>query len=265
MSETPAPRPAATVLPLRDGPGGLEVFMLVRAREIDFASGAWVFPGGRVDGADTAEAARTRATGAEGLSPEELGYAVAAAREAFEECGILLARPAGESRLVEGGRAAALFAKWRGPLVERKAGIGEVLAAENLVLALDRLVTFAHWLTPPIRAKRFDTRFFLMRAPEDHVARHDGHESIDSAWVDAAKAVSEGDAGARKLVFATRQNLDRLSRSASVESAFAAARAQKLVPICPEVVQGKDGPALRIPADAGYAVTEMPLSRLPRP
>ena len=87
--------PAATIMLLRDGAPGLEVFMVVRHHQIDFASGALVFPGGKLDEGDKSSSIRARCDGADGVSDAELAIQVAAIREAFEECGVLLARPKG--------------------------------------------------------------------------------------------------------------------------------------------------------------------------
>ncbi|HUN49527.1 MAG TPA: hypothetical protein VMU42_00345, partial [Candidatus Sulfotelmatobacter sp.] len=113
MSKTPAVAvPAATVLLLRDGAPGLEVFMVVRHHQIDFASGALVFPGGKVDQGDADPGLRARCRGAEGIDDATLALRVAAIREAYEECGVLLACPRGAAGLVPGARLKALHG-WR--------------------------------------------------------------------------------------------------------------------------------------------------------
>ena len=112
-----APRPAATVLLLRDGADALEVFMVVRHHEIDFASGALVFPGGRVDTGDHVIAERPDlCPGPEGIDAMAMALRVAAIRETFEECGILLARPRGSERLIPAERLRDIEAAQRTPL-----------------------------------------------------------------------------------------------------------------------------------------------------
>jgi 8-oxo-dGTP pyrophosphatase MutT (NUDIX family) len=167
------PRAASTILLLRDGPTGLEVFMVVRHHEIDFASGALVFPGGRMEAAD-AELAREGAPFADGLDGTARALRIAAIREAFEECGVLLARPAGEERFVPAERASAL---------DRSAPFAGLMARERLLPATDALVPFARWITPAFLPKRFDTHFFLALAPPDHALAHDGRETVDSLWI----------------------------------------------------------------------------------
>ena len=244
MGETaPVPaRPAATVLLLRDGAAGLEVFMVVRHREIEFAGGALVFPGGRVEEAD-----------AELAGGDPLGaYRIAGIRETFEECGVLLARPPGEADMIRADRLLAVADRHHAALLRNERSLPEVLTAENLEPATEALVHWAHWVTPASRSKRFDTRFFLAAAPPDQLAAHDGLESVESVWIAPARAVAEADAGQRRLVFATRKNLEKLARHATVADAMAAARAATVVRVQPEMVRAGKGWRIRIPAEADY-------------
>ncbi|MGD8833121.1 MAG: MBL fold metallo-hydrolase, partial [Pseudomonadales bacterium] len=180
--KTPAePVPAATILMLRDSPAGLEVFMVVRHHQIDFASGALVFPGGKADPADFDPDLDPHLDGAL-TDPDMRAIQVASIREAFEECGVLLARPEGSQALIGAERLATLEA-YRDRLHKGELTILEFLRTESLRLACDELVHFAHWITPPMVPKRFDTHFFLAAAPADHLAVHDGHESVDSVWI----------------------------------------------------------------------------------
>lgn len=241
-------RPASTVLLLRDGAEGLEVFMVVRHRQIEFASGALVFPGGRVDPGDHAIAEALPELG----PPEAGALRVAAVRETFEECGVLLARPRGAAELVDAARLARIEAEHRAALCRGERPFAEILATEDLVPATDCLTYFAHWITPASRPKRFDTHFFLAAAPPGQAAMHDGNESVESLWIRPAQALAETDAGLRKLVFATRLNLMRLARYATAQQAFADAAATPVVTVQPESVETPEGRMLRIPSAAGY-------------
>jgi 8-oxo-dGTP pyrophosphatase MutT (NUDIX family) len=232
-------RPAATVLLLRDGAEGLEVFMVVRNRQIAFAGGALVFPGGRVEPADHALA----------TTPLD-AFRLAAIRETFEECGVLLAR-AGDA-LVDAQRLLAIEAAHRVRLAAGEIDLPGLLAAEALNPALDALVHYAHWITPASRPKRFDTQFFLAAAPPDHLAAHDGDEAVDSLWIRPAQAVAEADAGQHRLVFATRLVLEKLSRQATVAEALAAARAATVVTVEPKMVATPEGWRMSIPLQADY-------------
>ncbi len=184
---TPAvPRPAATVLLLRDGSRGLQVFMVVRHHRIDFASGALVFPGGRVEADDRALADSGYCAGPEGLDADGMALRVAGIREAFEECGVLLARPRGGTGLLDAARLAS---------TKPDDDFRALLETHNLELATELLTPFAHWITPPALAKRFDTHFFLTPAPADQLAVHDGNELVESVWIEPARAVAEAAEG----------------------------------------------------------------------
>lgn len=249
--------PAATILLVRDGAAGLEVFMVVRHHKIDSFSGALVFPGGKVDKGDTHESVRTRIDGAEGLDDWEFSMRVAAIREAYEECGVLLARDERTGKLVDAAKLVALE-PMRDGLNRNELTIGELMEKGGMRLAADLLTPFAHWITPNIMPKRFDTRFYLAAAPEDHLAVHDGSESVDSVWIRPADAMAENDAGTKTVIFPTRMNVLKLGRSPNIGHAIETARATPVVTVEPKV----DGKVLRIPAEAGYGVTEEPLTNV---
>src|SRR4051794_28189859 len=160
MAEIVKPRPASTILLLRDGESGgeIEVFMMVRHYEIDFNSGALVFPGGAVDPGDHDLAGEVGLhSGGEGLDAEALGFRIAAIRETFEESGILLAKPRGSSSLIDAKRAGEIEAANRAALCEGKTTFLKLLTNNGALLTLDELVPYAHWITPEGMPKRFDT------------------------------------------------------------------------------------------------------------
>ncbi len=249
-----APRPAATVLLLRDGADGMEVFMQVRHDAIEFASGALVFPGGRVDPGDHQVAERPElCPGPEGLDAMAMALRVAALRETFEECGILLAREREGGALIGADRLRVIEASQRAPLCQGELRFSDILDTEGLVLATELLVPFAHWITPASQAKRYDTHFFLAVAPEDQVGAHDGQEAVDSAWLTPAAAQAGVESGRYKMVFPTHMNLTKLGRHGTVAAALAAAAASTIVTVEPAVTRRPDGTRqLRIPAEAGY-------------
>ncbi|MGA8899143.1 NUDIX domain-containing protein, partial [Bradyrhizobium sp.] len=150
MAEAVTARPASTILLLRDGAEQeIEIFMMVRHHEIEFSSGALVFPGGSVDAADRDIIARPEFYSAgEGGDTAELSFKIAAIRETFEESGILLARPRGSEHLVAAKQAAQIAASHRAALSERKTTFLKILDETGMVLALDELVAYAHWVTP---------------------------------------------------------------------------------------------------------------------
>ena len=246
--------PAATILLLRQADDNLEVFMVVRHHQIDFASGALVFPGGKADPQDFDDALLPMLHGAEG-DKNMRAIQVSAIREAFEECGVLLAREAGSDALISGERLAGLE-HYREALNSGAVTLLDFLKTEQLVLACDTLTHFAHWITPEMMPKRFDTHFYLAVAPADHVALHDGYESVDSVWISPADAVAEAAAGTKTVIFPTLRNLEKLGNSTSPKSAIETALASEVVPVLPWTEQREDGNYLCIPEPAGYAVNE---------
>jgi 8-oxo-dGTP pyrophosphatase MutT (NUDIX family) len=254
--EPASPVPSATVLLVRDGSAGLEVFMIERHPRADFATGALVFPGGKVEPADADAGVRSRARGGAVLSDAELALRAAAVRETFEECGVLLACPRGSAEPVPAQRLGAIEARHGAERRAHRLRLPVLLEAEDLEMSCERLVPFAHWITPEFMPRRFDTHFFLVAAPPDQVAAHDGSESVDSLWVTPAAAVAEREARRRTIIFPTLLNLRRLGRSRSVAEALEAARRAPPVTVLPKVVRTDAGPRVRIPAEAGYDVVE---------
>ncbi len=241
-------RIASTVLLLRDGADGIEIFMVQRNRAIEFASGALVFPGGSIEPNDY-EIAETLATN---LPNELAAIRVAGVRETFEESGILLARSRGEVALV-----AADIATKVGPLraaVDKgEIKFSTILDEHGLVPAIDLLIPFAHWITPVNMPKRFDTHFLLAIAPKDHIGRHDGHESVDSIWITPRAALDGAETKRFTLPFPTIRNLIKLDKLKSAQAALDFARVTPVVTVMPEMSKNDSGGSrLKIPKEAGY-------------
>lgn len=265
MTQPVTPRLSATVMVLRDTPQGIEVFMVVRHHRIEFAAGAIVFPGGSLDASDRDPRVRGVSDGVDGLDDDALAVRVAAAREAFEECGVLYARDPATGALIDGVRAQALGEKYRERLEADEIGMADVAEAEGLRLAMDELAPFAHWITPAHMPKRFDTHFFLARAPGDHALAHDGSEAVDSVWIRPADALADADAGKLTMVFATKLNLERVDRSDTVAAAIARAATDPIVTVQPVVRKTETARILTIPVEAGYGGPqfEFPYSAMP--
>jgi len=261
MNQPATPVPSATLLVVRDGSDGLEVFMVVRHHQIDFASGALVFPGGKADPQDFDPALAAHLQGA-AEDPELRAIQVSAIREAFEECGVLLARPEGQTALVDGARVAALE-PFRDAIHSGEVALKDFVEQEALTLACDELVHFAHWVTPDMMPKRFDTHFYLARAPLDHLAAHDGHESVDSIWIRPQQAIDDAAAGQRTIIFPTLRNLEKLARFSSVDEAIEATRQSPVVRVLPWTERRDDGTWLCIPPEAGYDVSEEKMPERP--
>lgn len=252
----PPIRPAATVVVLRpvDAGPGVEVLMVRRNRSIAFMGGAYVFPGGRLDAGDASTTPETRAgiagldavTRCLDLAPDdEAAYRVAAIRELLEEAGLLLATRDG--RPVTGADAATLRA------LQPKDGVFAAFAATHgLRLALDAVMPFAHWVTPPVEIRRFDTRFLLARLPAGQDASHDDGEMTALEWMRPDDAVDRALAGELLLPPPTWTTLRRLARFASVDEAWAWAATTPIVRIEPGFSRDADATMLMLPGDPTY-------------
>jgi len=252
-------RAAATVVMLRDTPGGLEVFLLKRHGLSDVLGGAYVFPGGKVDREDAdldpqahldVPIAALHAALAEPDLDEQSAAAlyVAALREAFEEAGVLYAHD------VDAARAAAASR-----LLREGHAFGEVLALLGLRLAPSRLQPWSRWITPVVGAvarKRFDTRFFLASAPEGQVARHDNHEATESVWLSPRTALRQYWDGVIELAPPQILSLAHLARFESVESALAQARLRPPPVIRPQSYGERDARVMCYPGDERHPVRE---------
>jgi 8-oxo-dGTP pyrophosphatase MutT (NUDIX family) len=261
-TEAPAPKLAATVVLVRDGDGlqgsALEVLMVRRNAGLAFGASAWVFPGGKAAEADADDGWATLCEG--GFMKGERALRIAAAREVFEESGLLLARDA-QGELV-GADACEACSDLR-DVVEKEPGrFIELIRERGWKLALDRLAPFAHWITPAFEPRRFDTHFFLAAAPPEQVARHDGSEAVDHGWVAPAWLLEQRREGNAKLMFPTRLNLEVLAAAASAAEAEQRARARTIVTVEPQVIERDGARWLRIPAEAGYSLTEERMDRV---
>jgi 8-oxo-dGTP pyrophosphatase MutT (NUDIX family) len=245
-------RPAATILLLRDQPA-FEVLMVKRHHQIDFAAGALVFPGGKSHAGDHDPAWADHATGWDSVGEDGAPLRIAAIREAYEEAGVLLARDAaGETYAGE----AAIDV--RAAVAGDRLAFLDVVRELDLKLDLAALTIFARWITPPLMTKRFDTWFYVARAPLAQLAVCDGREAVDAAWIAPGEALDLAASGQRKVIFPTRMNLRLLAESPHAAAAIETARQRPLVTVEPWV----DGPSLRIQPDAGYGVVAEPLSAL---
>lgn len=232
------PRSAATMILARDGAEGIETFMVVRNRGMDFLGGAMVFPGGKLEEEDQAAALRPYCRGHDQWDDLWLGLRVAAIRETFEESGVLLARPRGAAQYLSDSRMHELEPKYSKAVHAGEVTMLDMVTRENLELATDALVYFAHWVTPEVRPKRFDTYFFLAAAPEGHVASHDGLESVDSEWADIDTVFDAIRSGRRQVMFPTQCNLAKLNESPTVDAALERARHHEVVRILPKYIDG---------------------------
>jgi len=235
-------RPAATVMLIRDASGehanGFEVFMLRRTLQAAFGGGMYVFPGGRLDDVDAGPAMEGVCDGLTDRAASDLlqiesgglAYWVAAIRECFEEAGVLLGRSAATGDVIDfhDPTVEARFNVARHAIHDSSVGLVELCEAEGLRLAAGEMHYVANWVTPVGEVRRFDTRFFLARAPLGQEPLHDDNETIASLWVRPADALARERAGELRMMPPTIWCLQFLAEHASVEAALAAARDVRL-------------------------------------
>jgi 8-oxo-dGTP pyrophosphatase MutT (NUDIX family) len=243
------PRRASTVMLVRDGSTGPEVFMLRRVAAMAFAPSTMVFPGGGVDvrdgDVDLPWAGPSPAEWADrmGCRPAEAQmYVAAAVREVFEECGVLLA-----SASATGPLAQVEDERWRqvrADLVSRGASLGQVLAGNGLVLRSDLIAAKAHWLTPVFEPRRFDTWFFAALMPTHQLADGDTSEAEEAGWMVPDDLLREYAAGSALMLPPTVVCVEQIRDAAS--AADFVMHTEHLPLIMPEVVEGPNGPAMEL-------------------
>lgn len=217
-------RDAASVVLLRRSPAGcLEVLMMRRHTAVDVLGGAFVFPGGKVDAADT-----------------RASLPAARAREMIERLG--------EPGLPD-EQAVALYA----------AAARETLEEASVTLALDELHPWSRWITPKrpsMMSKRFDTRFFIAALPAGQAVAQDDHETVEALWIEPRLALARYWEHRMHLAPPQIMSLVHLARLAGPEEAVAAARANRPGLIEPESFDQDGARVLVYPGDARHSVSE---------
>jgi 8-oxo-dGTP pyrophosphatase MutT (NUDIX family) len=251
--EPAAPKDASTVMLVRDGASGPEVFLQRRVKAMAFAAGMTVFPGGGVDASD-AQAEIGWAGPGPAWWGERFGIdaaraqalVCAAVRETFEECGVLLAGPTAETVVSD----TTVYSAAREQLERRELSFGQFLARENLVLRADLLRPWANWITPVVEPRRYDTRFFVAVLPQGQRADGATSEAQHVAWCTPTAAIERWKAGIDVLLPPTWSQLTALGRYASTAEILAAA--PDFEPIQPilDVVGGES--RLRFPDNERY-------------
>ena len=225
-----------------------------RHDSVAFMGGAHVFPGGRVDATDRIEdpyplcdGVAQAAARMPDLDPlDAIAYHVAAIRELFEEAGVLLARPEGTVWLREHRHDVASGART----------LQELVGGEGLRLALDELVPFAHWVTPEIEIKRFDTRFFVAQLPHGQRAVHDDRETIQSEWMEPGLAVERCRRDEIALPPPTWTTLRTLSKLSSADEVMQWACQRRHVRIQPGFIKNETVTMLTLPGDPMFPSVE---------
>ena len=249
--EPPPTRDASTVALVRDAPGGLEVYLLRRVRDLAFG-GMHVFPGGSVDPDDergdigwSGPPASYWAEAFGTTEPLARALVCAAVRETFVESGILLAGASADEVLAD-----VSTDEWeaeRAALEAREHSLSELLTRRGLVLRADLLRPMAHWITPIAEPKRFDTRFFVAEVPAGQVCRHVGGEADTRLWIRPQQALDDG----LLMLPPTMTVLRELASYDGVASALAAERT--ITPVFPKFrLGGDDAMEFLLPGDPGY-------------
>ena len=227
-------KPAATVLLIRDADeGGIEVFMLRRTFSAAFASGMFVFPGGKVDDVDGMEdiaeicdgLTDAHASSLLGLPSGGLAYWVACIRECFEEAGVLLARheTTGDVVRFDAPEVIERFNTERHNIHDGSIALLDLCAQEGLHLTTDDIHYVSHWITPMGEKRRFDTRFFIARAPAAQEPLHDDGETIDSFWIKPEEAIRRSHEKDLMLMPPTKANIEFLLPHKTTDEVMAAA------------------------------------------
>ena len=266
---------AATVLLLREDDSGLQVLLTKRAAGLSFMGGLWVFPGGRMEASDLSPELAARSdqaaiadTGSRMLSADAStasidldvarGLLIAACRETFEESGVLLARPRGGGPW--GDERRARVAERRAADSADATGFARMLVDEDLVLDIERLVYWSHWITPAFESRRFDTRFFALTVPADQEASVDRGELTHHAWLAEADIRRHLASGEMKMAPPTRATLLDLwsshRRHGGLAAMLEAERTRIVPPILPKLVEsGAADVEIVLPWDPHYEQT----------
>ena len=255
--DEPAPaRPAATIVLLRDSTDGMELLLMRRSRRAGFVPGAYVFPGGRVDGSDaTPEAIDVL----DGLTPEEaaarlelrdadppaIAYYLAALREAFEEAGILVGLRSDGSAPPTAEEDTAVD-QLRDDVLEDRITFATAVSRLQGRIDGDSIEYVAHWITPEPEPKRFDTRFFAARVREGATPIVDPREMTDALWVTPARALEALDDGSLPMVFPTIKTIEQLAPYSAAEEALDAIRVEPVRTILPRLVITPTGVGMKV-------------------
>lgn len=259
------PRKAATVILLRERqPEGLEVFLLRRHEKSSFMGGIFVYPGGRVDRDDGTLEVCNRCRGlsfeqahrmlGDSIPPEEsFSHWIAGVRELFEEAGVLLAYDQmGNPFQLRSRSEQEKFSSYRESLQKREITICDLAQEEKLLLALDQLHYYAHWITPEARPERFDTRFFLARHPAGQEAKHDQKETTAGLWLTPTEAIERHLKGGVPLSPPTLKTLEDLSRFGHIEEILLSLKEGETQSVLPFLTKVSGIPVILFPWDPEY-------------
>jgi 8-oxo-dGTP pyrophosphatase MutT (NUDIX family) len=262
MVEILSPRPAATVITVRDAPNGYEILMLRRNLRSDFVGGAYVFPGGGVDEADAGAAAQRLSFGLSdpeasrrlALESGGLAYYVACLRELFEEAGLLIACDAdGEPVQLSDAESVHRLAACRRQVNAGTLNFIDLMDREGLLLDLRELEYVAHWVTPIGPPRRFDTRFFVALTPPNQVASHDAGETVADQWIRPRDALDAHARGELEMIFPTIRNLEPIAHFSTSREVLDYARSlEDIALVEPRIVTRNGEVQILLAGDVGY-------------
>lgn len=258
MAEHIAPRPAATVLTLRDSENGYEILMLRRNVRSEFMGGVHVFPGGAVDEDDLQDIAfglnDEAASQRLGISEGGLAYYVASLRELFEEAGLLVACTSdGESVPFTASDDRERLDARRRALNAHEIGFVDMLRDEGLWVDLRGVAYLAHWITPLGPPRRYDTRFFVVLAPNGQLASHDAGETVAERWLRPADALLAHDRGEFEMAFPTVRTLESIAQFREAADVLSYARSLgSVATVEPRIVERDGRQVVLIPGDEGF-------------
>jgi 8-oxo-dGTP pyrophosphatase MutT (NUDIX family) len=245
--EVVKPRDAATLIVVRDAPGGLEVFCVERHAKSAFLGGAIVFPGGKVDASDASDAWNDVVDGG---AESDRALRIAACREALEEAAILPVRGSSVDH------ASLVALRTEAASAKGDAALAALLRARNLRLDLASLTPLARWITPVAEARRYDTWFYLTALPANQEGVHDQRETTSSFWGRPADVLARFDRSEVQLAPPTHRTLETLLAARTCAEAREIAARASLEPICPKLVMLEGTVALVLPGDPDHDVRE---------
>ena len=266
------PLDAATVILMRETPSAnpFELLLMRRHAQQSFMGKAFVYPGGQLDDADcnpgltpfsdglTAEMAKQRLNEPDLPGNKALGLFFAAVRETFEESGVLLARlKSGKEIDFEDQTVRKRFVEYRTMILRQEMTLEALAGKENLVFRLNELRPYAHWVTPEVERRRFDTRFFLAPMPAGQVPVHDSREMTETRWISPGKALSKQQTGDILLMPPTIKTLEEMSCQPSVSALLSCASSTSIHTIMPQISSEGESIVIKLPHDPDYTIAEL--------
>jgi len=238
----------------------IDLFMVKRTPKAAFAPGALVFPGGVLEEVDSLVQWLNYCdlpanTGSSNEASEILAYQIAAIRETYEESGILLARQQSSEEMLDDEALKGLESQ-RQQLLDGSLSFLEFIAENNLVVCISGLYSFGHWITPEQSPRRFDTLFFLAKAPSNQTGQYDGGEIVECQWFPCEQILEFAKSGEYSVVFATEMNVLWISQCGSIRAALEKAQQTEPYTVTAQVEIRGEEVFLVIPEEAGYGVTE---------